>query len=220
MTMNYSIDVDGTTLQLEDCIVDGRTIREAAMLTPSSSYVLIRIDKGLAQSVGLEEELRLERGERPIFRSFETDHINTFTVEERGWEWGSDEIGENDIRVIAQIPVDRELYLHSDEDRKIARDGYVRLSGDGVEHIRTREAKPQLITIRVNSRKREVEPGELSFEELLRLAFENPPNGPQVSFTVSYRKGPKSRPEGSILAGQSVQIVKGMVFHVTATDKS
>lgn len=87
-----------------------------------------------------------------------------------------------------------------------------------------KEHKPkpadEKITIRVNSRKREVDSGLVSFEELIALAFQPPPSGPNVSFTVSWRKGPAERPEGSLVSGQSVQVVKGMTFHVTATDKS
>src|SRR3546814_7377380 len=60
----------------------------------------------------------------------------------------------------------------------------------------------------------------ISFEELVALAFPQPPTGPQVCFTVSYRKGPPPRPEGSLLPGQSVHVIEGMTFHVTATDKS
>lgn len=76
------------------------------------------------------------------------------------------------------------------------------------------------VTIRVNSRKREVDAGLISFEQLIALAFQPPPSGPNVLFTVSWRKGPADRPEGSLVSGQSVQVVKGMTFHVTATDKS
>jgi len=81
-------------------------------------------------------------------------------------------------------------------------------------------AKAKTTTILVNARKRAVRPGKISFEELLALAFETPPTGPQVAFTVSYRNGPRPRPEGSLLPGQSVHIIEGMTFNVTATDKS
>jgi hypothetical protein len=81
-------------------------------------------------------------------------------------------------------------------------------------------AKSHTISILINARKRQVRPGNISFEELIALAFETPPSGPQVSFTVSYRNGPRPRPEGSLLPGQSVHIIEGMTFNVTATDKS
>lgn len=220
MSKPYEYEVDGSVIHADDDLIDGRAVRTSAGLVPPSAFVLVRIDGGIAQSVGLEEQVRLENGNRPIFRSFESDHVNTLTVDERGWEWGDDAIAEQVIREIARVPEDHELFLDSDGDRPISRGGSVNLAGDAVEHVRSRKAGPRMITIRVNSRKREVKPGTITFEELVALAFETPPSGPNVSFTVSYRKGPPPRPEGSLLPGQSVRVIEGMAFHVTATDKS
>lgn len=146
--------------------------------------------------------------------------LTLFTVNERGWEWGADEIAETDVRRIGHIPEDHELFLDSDQDAVIAHGAAIPLAGHGVERIRSRKKKPPLITILVNARPREVEPGLISFEHLIALAFAEPPTGPQVSFTMSYRKGPADRPEGSLIPGQSVTVVQGMTFNVTATDKS
>lgn len=220
MSRIFEYEVDGKVLSSDDELIDGRQVRSAARLTPPSDFVLIRTDGGLAQSVGLEEQVRLTAGKRAVFQSFAGDHINTLTFDERGWEWGSDVIAEADIRRIGEVPDDHELFLDSDHDRAIARDGKVPIGKDGVERIRSRKIKPRLVTILVNARPREVEPGPISFEQLIVLAFPEPPTGPQVSFTVSFRKGPPKRPEGSLLAGQSVNVVQGMTFHVTATDKS
>jgi hypothetical protein len=213
-------EVDGTVITTGDDTIDGRQIREAANLAPASEHVLIRTDGGLAQSIGLEEPVKLSRQKRTVFQSFETDHVNTLTVDERGWEWGEDSIAEADIRRIGHVADDHELYLDSDHDRPIPRDGSVALAGGGVERVRTRKIRPRLVTILVNARAREVEPVPISFEQLIALAFPEPPTGPQVSFTVSFRKGPPKRPEGSLLSGQFVNVVQGMTFHVTATDKS
>lgn len=220
MSTSLEYEVDGSVICVDDDLVDGRQVRTSARLVPPSAFVLIRIDGGIAQSIGLEEPVRLEKGERPVFRSFNTDHVNTLTVDERGWEWGADEIAEEDIREIGHFSDDRELFLDSDGDRTIPRGGSVCLSGNGVEHVRSRNAGPRTLTILVNARKREVKPGKISFEELILLAFPNPPSGPQVSFTVSYRKGSLPQPEGSLLPGHNVVVIEGMTFHVTATDKS
>lgn len=220
MTSILEYEVDGTVIRSDDDLIDGRHVRITANLSPASDFVLVRIDEGIAQSFGLEDRIQLAEGVRPVFRSFESGEINTFTVDERGWEWGADEIAEADVRAIGSISDNHDLFLDSDGDRAIPRGGLVRLSRDGVERIRSRKAPSRLVPIVVNTRRREVEPGDISFEELLALAFPVPPTGPQVSFTVSYRKGPASKPEGSLLPGQSVNIVKGMTFNVTATDKS
>lgn len=213
-------EVDGSVFTTDDDLIDGRAVRTSAGLNPASDYALIRTDGGIAQSVGLEEQVRLVHGQRALFKSFESDHVNSLTFDERGWEWGADEIAEVDIRRIGRVADDHEIYLDSDHDKPILPGGTVRLAGHGVEHVRSRKAKPKLVHIHVNGRKREVGPGVITFEQLVTLAFPTPPTGAQVSFTVSYRKGPTAHPEGSLIPGQSVHVVEGMAFHVTATDKS
>jgi hypothetical protein len=72
----------------------------------------------------------------------------------------------------------------------------------------------------VNARKKIVTQRKLSFDEVINLAFDPPPSGPNVLFTVTYRNGPKENPQGTLTKGHSVSIKDGMVFNVTATDKS
>lgn len=75
-------------------------------------------------------------------------------------------------------------------------------------------------TIIVNGREKVVDKKELSFTEIIALAFESPPTGQYVVFTVTYRRGHGNKPEGTLLEGETVKIKQGMIFNVTATDKS
>lgn len=75
-------------------------------------------------------------------------------------------------------------------------------------------------TIIVNGREKTVKAKELTFDQLVALAFDNPPTGDNIVFTITYRRGPGHKPEGTLVDGQSVKIKDGMVFNVTATDKS
>ena len=72
----------------------------------------------------------------------------------------------------------------------------------------------------VNGRQKIVDSDEVTFEEAIRLAFDQPPSGPYIVFTVSYRNGAGRPPEGRLVAGQSVKVQTGTIFNVTATDKS
>ena len=76
------------------------------------------------------------------------------------------------------------------------------------------------IEITVNGREKVVTSGELSFDEVVRLAFDPPPSGPYIMITVTYRNGAGRPREGTLGAGQSVKVQDGTVFNVTATDKS
>jgi hypothetical protein len=81
--------------------------------------------------------------------------------------------------------------------------------------------EPKDVTIIVNGRQRTVaKNSELTVAQVVALAFDTPPTGENVEFTITYRKGHSERPEGSMSGNDTVKVKEGMVFNVTATDKS
>jgi hypothetical protein len=72
----------------------------------------------------------------------------------------------------------------------------------------------------VNAKKKLVYKRELSYLDVVALAFENPPNGENVIITITYRHAAGNKHQGILLPGQTVKIKNGTVFNVTATDKS
>jgi hypothetical protein len=78
------------------------------------------------------------------------------------------------------------------------------------------------VTIIVNGRQRTVaKNSELTVAQLVAMAFDTPPTGENVEFTITYRKGGNEhRPEGSLSGNDTVKVKEGTVFNVTATDKS
>lgn len=76
------------------------------------------------------------------------------------------------------------------------------------------------IAVIVNGRPREVDQAVLSFDEVVRLAFDPVPTGPNVLLTVSFRNAVGEK-KGTLIEGESVEVKDhGTVFNVTATDKS
>jgi hypothetical protein len=62
---------------------------------------------------------------------------------------------------------------------------------------------------------------EISYEQVVSLAYDNsPPTGENVLITVGYHRGHGDKPEGDLDPGQSIKVKDGMVFDVTATDRS
>lgn len=76
------------------------------------------------------------------------------------------------------------------------------------------------VTIVVNGRQRGVEKTEMSFDDIVRLAYPNPNTGSEFIYTVTYSKGPDHKKEGALIEGQTVKIKEGMIFNVTETNKS
>ena len=82
------------------------------------------------------------------------------------------------------------------------------------------EDQDKQFNIIVNGRSKAVLTDELTFDEVVKLAFDSPPTGADVMFTVTYRNGGGRPLEGSLVRGGLVKVQDGTVFNVTATDKS
>ena len=76
------------------------------------------------------------------------------------------------------------------------------------------------VTIIVNTREKTWNKKEISYEEVIVLAFGSYSNDENVVYTVTYSKGPDSHHEGSLVKGCSVKVKDGMIFNVTQTNKS
>ncbi len=76
------------------------------------------------------------------------------------------------------------------------------------------------VTIVINGTEHAVEKDHLSYEEVIKLAYENPPYGENTLFSVTYRRGNGNKPDGTLTIDECVKVKEGMIFDVTATDKS
>lgn len=212
----YHFTVDGAPNCTGDKIMDGGQIREAAGKASASDFVLIQIVEGSGRSIGLEDEVEFTGGESATFLSFESDRVFTFTVDERGWEWGAAKIAAADIHRYAGIDEDHELILDSDGDAIIPAEGDLDLSGKGVERVRSREAKT--VTIKVNGRSRTVEKRKYTYREIAAIAYPNP-DFDNYNYTTTYLHGVDGA-EGDLVEGESINVKNGMVFNVRRSDKS
>ena len=79
---------------------------------------------------------------------------------------------------------------------------------------------PKEVKIIVNARKKEVPGPKIVFDEVVALAFNPVPSGPNIVITVTYRHGPQQNREGVLSKGESIWIKNEMVFYVKATDRS
>jgi hypothetical protein len=76
------------------------------------------------------------------------------------------------------------------------------------------------ITIVINGTAKVIQKERLTFEEVIALAFDSPPTGDGVQFTVQFSRGHADKPKGTLVEGQSVQAKDGMEFDVTPTNRS
>lgn len=78
----------------------------------------------------------------------------------------------------------------------------------------------KLVTIIVNTQEHQVEKDEISYEEVVVLAYPSADfNNPDLSYIVNYKRA-HGNADGSLTKGQKVKIKEGMIFNVTETNKS
>jgi hypothetical protein len=143
-----------------------------------------------------------------------------FTVDGINLEWPLSNIAGLAIkRLVGQDGKDVDLLLERENvpDQIIKDCDEVKLCREGVEHFKI---IPVNISIIVNGRPKKVNKKCLSFDEIVSLAFDPVPVGPNISFTITYRRGPVSNPEGTMQPGTTIMIKNGMIFDVSATNKS
>jgi Multiubiquitin len=81
-------------------------------------------------------------------------------------------------------------------------------------------ATPKPFEIIVNSRSREVEAQQVTFEQVVQLAFPGP-HETNVVFSMTYRHAASTPHAGELGAGGNIEVKKkGTVFNVTRTVQS
>lgn len=80
--------------------------------------------------------------------------------------------------------------------------------------------KEKTTTIIVNGQQHEVSTKELTFAEVVQLAYGNPPEGGNIVYSITYERAEGNKPSGMLTDGQSVKVKEGMIINATRTDKS
>ena len=205
---------------LADPTPTGRQILNASAKEPAEQYALFRLlPDGLLDQVRLDEAVDLRSAGAEKFLAFLTATIYRFQLNGNAMEWGAGRISGMTLKKLAGLDAkthDLFQVIHGEEtlveDRAL-----VDLTDPGLEHFATRVVN---ITIRVNTRPRQVHQRELGYWEIVRIAFPDAQPSQTALYTVTYSHGPRENPEGNLQPLHVVVLKNGMVFHVTPTDRS
>jgi Multiubiquitin len=92
---------------------------------------------------------------------------------------------------------------------------------NNVENIDSKkESKEKEYEIIVNGRPKVWTDKEISFSQVVEFAFGSYQENGQTVFTMTYKRGQGNKPDGEMVAGDSVKVKDKMIFNVTSTDKS
>jgi hypothetical protein len=72
----------------------------------------------------------------------------------------------------------------------------------------------------VNAREKQWFNEKITYNEVVVLAFGFAENKAITTYSVTYKKGDNNKPEGIIVEGDSIRVKDGMLFSVTATNRS
>ena len=204
-----------------DPVPTGSQILEAAGIKDPVEYVAYRIlQNGLLEELRPDETTDLRNSGVERFIVFRTDRSFRFLLNDSSFDWGAAHITGLTLKKLADVDLAATaawLDVPGAASRLIADQEFVNLAEPGVERFFTR---PREYHILVNTRPKEVAKPTLSFWEVVNLAFPHAEPNPTTYYTVTYKRGPKVNPEGSLVAGETVHLKDGMLFNVTATDKS
>lgn len=90
-----------------------------------------------------------------------------------------------------------------------------------VNHDDKEKGKDKVFEIFVNTRAEEWGKMEISFREVVALAYPNPIFDDNHNYTVVYSKGVDKKPKGTMVdGGEDVKIKDGMIFDVEHADRS
>lgn len=76
------------------------------------------------------------------------------------------------------------------------------------------------VTIIVDGTSHEVEKEKISYAEVVTLAYPDYPQHPEITYSVTYKRGPDANHEGILAQGGLVMVKKDMVFNVSRTGQS
>ena len=210
------------SIDVADPMPLGRQILAAAGLDPRNDLSLfVILPSGDFEDIRLDEpfDLRVRGAEQ--FVGFRTDRNFKFLLDDREILWGKPAIASSDLYKLANVDGDKAVFLEvrGGEDKLITPEEIVDLAAPGIERFITAPQRALEIEIIVNARSRSVTDSELTYEQIVQLAFPGS-HDPNSVFSITYRKALSPSPQGELGVGGTVKIKQGTIFNVTKTDKS
>ena len=78
----------------------------------------------------------------------------------------------------------------------------------------------KIVTIIVEGTPHEWPKGDISYSEVVTLEVPDYPQHPDITYSVTYKRGQGNKPEGILAPGASVKVKEGMVFNVSDAGQS
>ncbi|WP_026346781.1 multiubiquitin domain-containing protein [Variovorax atrisoli] len=206
---------------IADPVPTGRQVLQAAGVRDTLEHLLFLVSQGgLLQELGPGQTVDLRSAGIERFLVFRNDRSFRLELNDHVIEWGATRISGLTLKKLAGVDLATFavwLDTRGGKDRQIGDAELFDLSAPGVERFYT---ALRTITVKVNTRPHQVHTETLTFDQVVKLAFADAATSDTRVYTVTFKRGPASNPEGTLVEGGSATIKDGMLFNVTFTDKS
>ncbi|MEP6676765.1 MAG: multiubiquitin domain-containing protein [Ferruginibacter sp.] len=209
--------IDGKQFKWHDQFINGREIKQLGGIAPEAELYLAISDPWKDELIKNEDRVDLAR---PGIEQFFEKKALKYTIDGRHFESFKQFIKGAQIRREGAVPDNYDIFLFVNggyEDEPVEDGEWIDLARPGIEHFISKRLE---ITIIVNGKEKPWDKKQISFAEIITLAFGTYNNTPTMVYTVGYEDGPKQNPEGSMTKDAIVFVKNKMIFHGTATDKS
>lgn len=216
-------DLNFRDFNVTDPVPLGRQILTVGGIEPHGDYSLFAIlPSGDFEDVRLDEPFDLREKGAERFVAFQTDRDFKLMLNDQQIKWGKPAIGGATLYALANIGDNEAVFLdvRGGEDRLIEPTDLIDLNASGIERFITAPMPSKKFEITINSRPREVDDKQVTFEQIVQLAFPGP-HETNVVFSITYRHAASMPHAGELGAGGNVEVKKkGTVFNVTRTIQS
>lgn len=138
------------------------------------------------------------------------------------FEWPLEYITGAELRKLGNIPVDDEIFLAIKKpwkDEPIPNDKQVNLARPEVENFYSNDKHFKVVLL-VNLEAKPWSEKTITFEQVIVLAYGSYDSNEDKGYTVTYDRGPRQNPEGTMVKGERVFVKDKMLFNVKQTGKS
>lgn len=211
--------IEGKEFETFDQYKTGSELKQIADI-PQDTELYLSISKPYKDEL-IENEKSVNLA-RPDIENFFVKKKLHFSINNQPYTWYKQYIRGIQIRELGNIPADHEIFLDLKDgwqDDQILDDEIVDLARPGREKFFSKSNPTEFIII-VNACPHIWNEKNISFEQLVALAFGSYDNNPNKGYTVTYSRGWDPKPEGTMVKGSIVRVKNKMIFDVTATDKS
>ncbi len=134
--------VNGQEILFPDWVTTGREALTKSGHVPASEFQLILVREGRTHMIGTDDDIDLKAQAGGLLRAFPSDRSFSFTVNEVGQVWGTQDMEVDEFLTIWPAPADQDWVLEREDepDTVLAPSGLLSFGGEGVEHVMSRRA--------------------------------------------------------------------------------